>query len=462
MFYFHFKSGVSRSVLYSGPLHFMNACELSIAGMTCESCSLLLEQKIGVVPGVAKVKVSHRTGKAKIWYTGKKPSKSVLATTIRSAGYDILDESNPVPVKAEQHKWLKIGAALIIVFAIAKVLQVFDLVSLAPATSGALTVGGIFLIGLVAGTSSCLAVTGGLLLAVAAKYNEAHEAHTKWEKMQPLLQFNIGRLASYFVLGGVVGLAGQSLTLSAPVTGILTIIIAFVMLYLALSILQIVPKGMLSFRPPQWLSTRILALSEQNHPAAPFALGACTFFLPCGFTQSLQIAALASGSFATGAVIMGTFALGTLPALLGISALSASMTGKKQEWFLRFSGAAVMLLSLVNLQSGLVLAGAPVPSFGLGPAVSAVERGGVQEISMKVTPYSYMPGNLTVKAGIPVRWNIDATDASGCTGGIVVPSLGINQTLARGMNVIEFTPTKKGKVAFTCTMGMVSGSFTVL
>ncbi len=36
----------------------------------------------------------------------------------------------------------------------------------------------------------------------------------------------------------------------------------------------------------------------------PIIIGVGTFFLPCGFTQSMQIAALSSGSFLTGGLIM--------------------------------------------------------------------------------------------------------------------------------------------------------------
>lgn len=56
----------------------------------------------------------------------------------------------------------------------------------------------------------------------------------------------------------------------------------------------------------------------------PLIVGFATFFLPCGFTQSMQVAALSSGSFASGLAIMLAFALGTLPMLALLSFGSAS------------------------------------------------------------------------------------------------------------------------------------------
>ena len=57
-------------------------------------------------------------------------------------------------------------------------------------------------------------------------------------------------------------------------------------------------------------------------------------FLPCGFTQSMQIYALSTGSFATASIIMFAFALGTLP-VLALLSFSSSAIHKKpnQEYF---------------------------------------------------------------------------------------------------------------------------------
>ncbi len=304
-----------------------------------------------------------------------------------------------------------------------------------------------------------------------------NQSQTRRQKFRPLLQFNVGRLISYFVLGGIVGLIGQSITLSPKMTGFLNIFIAFVMLSVALSILKILPKNAFGFRPPKALSHWIHDLAENKHPLAPLALGAMTFFLPCGFTQSLQLVALASGSFWTGAMTMFVFALGTAPALLGISALSSTVSGTFSRLFLRFAGTLVFILALFNLNSALALtgidtsgilnaltplqsngAGNPAPSDGAPPNIA----NGVQEVSMKAEPEGYQPNVLTVKAGIPVRWTVDGTDAAGCESSLVIPSLNISRILDRGPNVIEFTPQQPGRLLFSCSMGMYRGYFNVI
>lgn len=446
---------------------------IGIAGMHCQSCELLLERKLKMVSGVLAVEVDYRSGSATLSANPDNlPSLEKMEVVIRKAGYRMLDE---VPVHtsgifADQKRWMEIGGALLVIFALYNILQVFDLISLVPATTGAVTLGGTFLIGLVAGTSSCLAVTGGLLLSVAAKYNEVHESQSSWQKFQPLLHFNIGRLASYLLLGGIVGWLGQSIALGTRMTGMLNIIVAFVMLYLALTILQIIPRGSCPIRPPKALSHWIADLSEEQNPLAPFALGALTFFLPCGFTQSLQLAALASGSFLSGALMMFTFALGTLPALLGLSLISSHAKGMFSHLFLRFSGALVLVLAIFNLNGGLLLMGINAPGViasaftidSQGELPLPVVQGGAQEVAMRIAPYGYDPASFTVKAGVPVRLTIDGTGARGCMSQFVIPSLSIRQPLSPGPNVIVFTPPSPGFLSFSCAMGMMGGLINVI
>ena len=81
---------------------------------------------------------------------------------------------------------------------------------------------------------------------------------------------------------------------------------------------------------------------------------------------------------------------------------------------------------------------------------------------MKVTTSGYVPSNLTIKAGVPVKWMIDGSQAYGCTSQLVIPDLNITKSLSAGINEVDFTAPNAGQLAFSCSMGMVRGSFTVL
>ncbi len=372
--------------------------------------------------------------------------------------------------------WLRAGGMMVFVialYAVLKTLGVFELHSSIESVAGLWTV---FFVGLVAATSSCLAVVGGLLLSVSAKWSEAHTPTTHLEKLRPLVLFNMGRLAGYFVLGGLVGIAGKSLSLSPYSTGVLTILIAFVMIALGLNILHILPKKYCRLPLPRSMQERIRRLSESRNVGAPLVLGALTFFLPCGFTQSMQLLALGSGGFLAGGLIMFVFALGTLPALIGISIVSSFVEGRSAKWFLSFSGALVLLLGIGNFQSGLLLTGhdpmrflpwekaAVIAEAGNDPFVT-IDPQGRQIMSMYVTDRGYSPANFTIRPGLETWVYAIAPDGvTGCATFLVDSRHNLQTPIKKGDNWLGPIAKLEPKTDFvlTCSMGMLKANVHVM
>lgn len=69
--------------------------------------------------------------------------------------------------------YLEIGAIFLVLVAGLFLLRQFNLLPQGLSVTENMGYGLVFLIGLLASVSSCIAVTGGLLVAVAAKYHEA-------------------------------------------------------------------------------------------------------------------------------------------------------------------------------------------------------------------------------------------------------------------------------------------------
>jgi len=452
---------------------------LKINGMHCASCEVLIERKFKKVVGVEKVSVSHTNGQAEL-YCSINPDLNQLNASIKDHGYTVSQSSKKGTFLAQNKEYkntakdyFQIGVVFLIVVA---GYLVFKQLGLVPSLgiSDNMSYGFVFLIGVVAATSTCLAVTGGLLLSVAAKYNEQNLHLDGWGKFKPTLYFNIGRVVSYTILGGLVGALGSVLTLSPRVNGIVTIIASAVMIILGLQLLKIFPWAY-RFQPkmPKFLGHKVHDISDSNSKAAPFLLGAGTFFLPCGFTQALQLYVLSKGDPMTGTLTMLAFSLGTLPALLSLSALSSFIKGAFQQHFLRFAGVVVVLLGIFNVNNGLTLTGINF-AFAAGPKTGSVLAatdpnvkivGGKQIVNMKVTGLNYSPHTFTVVKGVPVEWRIDGTQAEGCAQVITVPSLGITEYLSQQTEkVITFTPQSTGQIPFSCTMGMTTrgSAFTVV
>jgi sulfite exporter TauE/SafE len=382
--------------------------------------------------------------------------------------------ANRPTAKNSPRDYAEIGAAFLIVIGILFVLGQLDLLPKQFGVSETMSHGLVFVIGLVASVSSCIAVTGGLLVAVAAKYNDATAALTPVQRMKPHLYFNAGRILSYTLLGGAIGALGSALTLSPEVNGILTIVASAVMILLGLQMLRLLPS-VTRFLPtmPKSFGHFIHDLAERDANGGAFVLGAATFFLPCGFTQALQLYVLAKGSFTVGALTMLAFSLGTLPALLSLSAMSSFAAGGFQRHFLKFAGAAVIVLGIANIQYGLVLSGGsmnaePVAAGGAPAEMAAspvLATDGKQIVVMRIDGFNYLPNRFTVTQGVPVEWRIDASEAAACGRFLLAPGLGIRKLLSdRSTTMISFIPKQAGEFGFNCGMGMMTpgSKFTVV
>lgn len=454
--------------------------KLKVHGTHCASCEVLIERKFKKIEGVEKVNVNHATGKAEIHYSNK-PDIAELEQAIKDDGYTVSwwHERNKVSesgVSNTQKDYLQIGAIFLIIVAVYVLLKHLDLVPKLGVTEN-MSYGFVFLIGLVAAMSTCLAVTGGLLMAVAAKHNQQHPGLNSVQRFKPHLYFNIGRLVSYTVLGAAIGSLGSVLTLSPQVNGIVTVIASLVMVGLGFQLLKLFP-GLRRFQPkmPKAFAHKVHELSDQHQKSAPFLLGAGTFFLPCGFTQALQLYVLSQGDPMTGALTMLFFSLGTLPALLSLSAISSFAKGAAQGYFLKFAGVMVIMLGLFNVNNGLTLAGSSVtlsslwqrPSKNVVQAVSDPNIklvNGKQIVQMKVVGLTYSPHQFTILQGVPVEWQIDGTQAEGCAQVVTVPKLGITEYLPPGgVKTIQFTPQEVGTIPFHCSMAMTTrgSAFTVV
>lgn len=456
--------------------------KVRIEGMTCRSCEITVERKFKKIPGVRKVDVDAGRGVARLVCEGCVPDVSALAQSLEGEKYKVLGYYAPKDRAAESDNrvddgrppLLRLAGLFVAVFVAGWMLSKLGL-SDSGAAVGKNTgfLGAVFL-GLVAGSSSCLAVSGGLLLSSAAKFRERYGGKSGYERMRPVIYFVLGRVASYGVLGGVIGLVGKTLTPSPFATGAITVLAAFYMLVMGLEMLKLAPRWLKGLLPgmPKSLGHKVMDAEGKDHWAAPALLGAATFFLPCGFTQSLQLYALTTGSFAVSGIVLAGFALGTAPALLALGWASGSLKGKLGKLFFQFSGALVIVLGLSNMQNGLTLAGYPIsfPKFSGGSQVAeaadsnVVDEGGKQLIRMKLInsyPYYSPSGTYTVRAGIPVKIRIDGY-GRGCRGAFMLPQLGVRMYLDKDVNEVEFTPANPGTYSFSCAMGMYRGTLNVI
>ena len=429
--------------------------------MHCKSCEILVEENIKEIPGVQSVFVSLKHASATINYKGNTPTEEQLITAVQNAGYEVGTQENIPWFSRDASDYFRLasaGAFLLVLYFIAKNLGLFSI----DVGSGNGGVWVALLVGLVAGFSSCMALIGGLVLGISARHSELHPEATPVQKFRPHLFFNAGRIGGYIVFGGIIGLLGSAFQLSGTVLGIITILVGIVMIFLGLKLIEIFPA--LKYKTlslPKSLS-RLLGIKketkEYSHKNATVA-GALTFFLPCGFTQAMQLYAISTGSFTEGALIMGLFALGTAPGLLGVGGLSSIFKGQKARTFFMTAGLAVIVLGVFNISNASRLISLPTSNTVTGSEKVDAEY---QEVRMSQGNAGYTPSQFTVELGKPVRWIITSESRFSCASSLVMSEYNIRKSLKLGENIIEFTPTKTGKIQFSCSMGMYRGVFNVI
>lgn len=174
-----------------------------------------------------------------------------------------------------------------------------------------------FLVGL-AGSLHCVGMCGGIAGALRAAVPVGQSP------LAYILSYNLGRITSYAIAGTITGILGQvaraSITHGLMVFQLFSAAMLIAMgLYLAqwwrgLARLEALGGGLWQRIRP--FSKRFLPFKS---PLSALPYGFIWGWLPCGLVYSTLTWALVSGSGVKGALIMASFGLGTLPALIAIS-----------------------------------------------------------------------------------------------------------------------------------------------
>jgi sulfite exporter TauE/SafE len=319
----------------------------------------MTESELTDLPHVTYAKSSLKTHTVELTGDfGDKTEQEVadeLTIVLQPRGYSLHLEA-----QKQSKRWSEFYIALPIALAFGilfLLLQKAGLVNLIG--GGQVTYGTAFVVGIIASFSTCMAVVGGLVLSMSATFAK------EGDRVRPQVLFHVGRLVSFFVLGGVIGALGAVFQLSAIASFVLGLLIAGVMFVLGINLLDVFPWAK-KLQPgmPKFLSKHALGVSKLNHSLTPLLVGIATFFLPCGFTQSMQLYTLTTGTFLKGGLTMLVFALGTLPVLALVSFSSFSIqNSSKAGTFFKSAGLIVIMFALFNLINSLVVIGLIKPVF---------------------------------------------------------------------------------------------------
>ncbi len=486
-----------------------------IKGMNCNSCAILIEKELK--DKVNGISVNYSKEKAEIDFDEDKISENEIKERLKKLGYELelieektekeqssvvynnIDEEKPE--KAELIKTSKISYSektnkaekepkttekkdmsdkigwMVLIFSIgllAFLLYFFVLRHLAMPEMTTQDLGDnasiflLFLAGILV-SFHCVSMCGGFVVSYTAK--NAIKGHKSFKQH---LVYGGSKVFSYALIGGIFGLIGGFIAFSTMLRGYVAIFAGVFMVFYALSMFGLKFFRKFQFNPKFLTKATAKAGEKAKGPYfAPFITGLLNgLFIACGPLQAVYLYAAGTGSFIQGSTSLAVFGLGTLPIMLGFGSLATVISHSTTKKILKFSAVIVLILGLIMLNRGLSLTGSSftydsIKEKIINPASSssltsnAIISNGIQEVNMDVDSSGYSPNSFVLKKGVPVKWNVNVKQLTGCNSELVLNDYSIDENLKQGLNVIEFTPDKTGTIRFSCGMGMLRGSFIV-
>ncbi|MEJ2313860.1 MAG: sulfite exporter TauE/SafE family protein [Nitrospirota bacterium] len=221
----------------------------------------------------------------------------------------------------------------------------------------------VFLGGLTGGAGHCIMMCGPVVVS--------YSMSTRCRGVLPHLLYNAGRVSTYAVLGGVMGLLGSYAGYSqgglpfprwlqsAPLVlaGVLIILMGLSMAGL-LPFMRRLEEKAVRMRA----ITRLLEyLREYPGPGAFYPLGLVLGLIPCGLVYSALLVSARAGmespgqaaGVLRGAALMLLFGAGTAIPLLAFGSVSGFLGGKMRARFYRLSAIIVIAMGVLFLYKGL-------------------------------------------------------------------------------------------------------------
>jgi sulfite exporter TauE/SafE/copper chaperone CopZ len=444
--------------------------------MTCVSCQNRIEKKLKALNGVLAASVDYAKGTAEVVYDDR-TNLSAIVSAIENMGYRAARHGGKRG--AERSDLL---GALLLVMALYMFLNsgaggfLGGIFNFFPQAEAGMGYGMLFAVGLLT-SLHCVAMCGGINLSqsltAGGEPPRGGKCPTPSTALWPAIQYNAGRVVSYAVVGGVVGMLGSVISLSAAMKGMIQIIAGVFMVILGLNMLGM--SGFLRALTPRLPKSITERIDREKAGKGPLFVGLLNGLMPCGPLQAMQIYALGTGSALRGALSMLSFGLGTVPLMFALGAFGSLMSRKFAGKVIKAGAVLVIFMGVTMFSNGTALSGFGT-GFGdlrsAGSVAAPAQSGGfiaknpgadgIQDITTPLGRRGYP--TLTVKAGTPVRWDLYAEPGTlnGCNNAIVIPAFGIEKRLQLGENIIEFTPLKEGKYRYSCWMGMIRGTIIVV
>ena len=201
-----------------------------ISGMHCPHCEAAILRAVRDMKGIKNPRADYRAGTLSALWDDKVLPEATLREHIADAGYTLAEKRKAIPVWRRLLSLLAVLAVLAALFALVVFSPLRGFLSRFPTAKAGMGLGALFAVGLLT-SLHCVAMCGGINLAQSAA-----SAHADRRVSAANIQYNLGRLVSYTIVGGLVGAIGSAFSLSSAVQGIIQLAAAIFMVLMALNL----------------------------------------------------------------------------------------------------------------------------------------------------------------------------------------------------------------------------------
>ncbi len=326
---------------------------LKINGMTCVNCENKVQKSIKRLEGIISVEASYNDSDLHVVYQSDLVGEAEIIQAVEKAGYGA--EQNKKSSSNSYTDLLTIGIIILVIYLLIDKTVGFNFL---PEIDKNLGYGMLFVIGLLT-SIHCIAMCGGINLSQTIAYS--YEDKNWFSKHKASILYNIGRVISYTIIGGIVGALGSAISFSGSARGIVAVISGAFMVIMGLNMFGTFKwLRKLNPRMPKLLSDQT---AEKIGKSGPLYVGLLNGLMPCGPLQAMQLYALGTGNMIAGAISMFLFSLGTVPLMFIFGATSAYLGKRFTANLMKVSAVLVMILGVIMLNRGFSLSGISFANF---------------------------------------------------------------------------------------------------